>query len=79
VTHAAHGQESHMHWLLSPWDHQVHAFPDDKIGDVTAEAICTHSALVSRLSNKDGRKCLGCVLLYGDELTGRHGEATWRG
>ena len=75
MTHAAHGQRSHITWLLSPWYHLVHAFPDGKIGEVVAEALCEHSALASRLSDEDGRKCLACLLLHGDELAARHGDA----
>ena len=75
MTHAARGQSSRINWLLSPWDQLVHAFPDEKIGEVVAEAMCSHSAMASHLSNEDGRRCLACLLLHGDELAAQHGEA----
>ncbi|HET9142983.1 TauD/TfdA family dioxygenase [Actinophytocola sp.] len=65
-------------WLLSPWDHLVHAFRVEKIGEVVAEALCEHSATASRLTDQDGRRCLACLLLHGDDLAGRHGEMTTR-
>lgn len=47
---------------MSPWDHRAHAFK--AIGDVTAEAICTHCASASKLIADDGTapECLGCVV-----------------
>lgn len=75
----AHRQTGRVRWLLSPWDHHVHAFPEEWIGEVVAEALCEHSALARRLSNEDGRKCLGCLLLHGDDLAEQHGDANQRG
>lgn len=62
-------------WRLSPWDGLVHAFRPEKIGEVTAEALCEHSALANRLTDQDGRRCHACLLLHGDELAKRHGDA----
>lgn len=58
-------------WRLSPWDHNVHAFA--MLGEVASEAMCTHSALTSRLTEPNGhdRRCQGCMLLHGIELAER--------
>jgi hypothetical protein len=74
MTHAVPRQPGHITWLLSPWDHRVHAFRDEKIGEVVAEALCEHSATASRLTNQDGRRCLACLLLHGDDLATLQGE-----
>lgn len=62
-------------WRRSPWDGLVHAFRPENIGEVTAEALCEHSALASRLTEEDGRRCHACLLLHGDELADRQGDA----
>jgi hypothetical protein len=61
-------------WRLSPWDGQVHAFR--VLGEVVSEAICSHSARTSRLTepNDHDRRCQGCMLLHGIELAEQHGE-----
>jgi hypothetical protein len=63
-------------WKTSPWDHHVHAFRPDMIGEVTAEAVCSHSALASRLVEPGDidRKCMGCLLLHGDGLADEFGD-----
>ncbi|MGB3440938.1 MAG: hypothetical protein WBA97_19490 [Actinophytocola sp.] len=65
-------------WFLSGWDLKVHAF--QALGEVVSEAVCTHSALTSRLVEPTGNetKCLGCLLIFGDQLATRHGNAAWR-
>ncbi|HEU5475832.1 MAG TPA: hypothetical protein VFV67_34785 [Actinophytocola sp.] len=52
-------------WLTSPWDHLSHAFHPDMIGELTARAMCDHSALAARLAepHPDDRRCLACLLL----------------
>lgn len=62
-------------WRLSPWDLRVHAFRT--LTAVASEAICTHSALTTRLRepNDADRKCHACMLLHGIELAERHGDA----
>ncbi|HEU5475299.1 MAG TPA: hypothetical protein VFV67_32050 [Actinophytocola sp.] len=62
-------------WRMSPWDGLVHAFRPENIGELTAEALCEHSALASRLTEQDGRRCFACLLLHGDELADRHDES----
>lgn len=74
TTHPTPDHRRRIAWLLSPWDHLVHAFRDDKIGEIVAEALCDHSATTSRLTNQDGRRCLACLLLHGDDLANLHGE-----
>ena len=76
MTQPARGQPRDIIWLLSSWDHLVHAFRDEKIGEVVAEALCEHSAMTGRLTDQGGRKCLAFLLLLGGELGGKHGEAT---
>jgi hypothetical protein len=61
-------------WKVSPWDHWVHAFRE--LGEIASEAICGHCAPTSRLGapmDRD-RRCLGCLLLHGDELADRIGD-----
>jgi hypothetical protein len=60
---------------MSPWDSLVHGFRPEKIGDVTAEAMCSHSVPANRLTDKQGRLCQACALLHGYELTGQHDDA----
>jgi hypothetical protein len=62
-------------WRMSPWDNLVHGFRPERIGEVTAEAICSHSALTRRLTEEYGRLCQACVLLHGDELARRDSDA----
>lgn len=63
-------------WRTSPWDHLVHGFAPDMIGELTAQALCDHSALAARLTqpHHTDRKCLACLLLHGDTLAGQIGE-----
>jgi hypothetical protein len=61
-------------WRTSPWDGLVHGFRPENIGNVTAEAICTHSTLTTHLTTDNGQLCQACALLHGDELAGRHGD-----
>lgn len=63
-------------WLKSPWDHTVHAFRPDMVGEMTAEALCSHSALTGRLIEPGDvdRRCLACLLLHGDVLADRLGD-----
>jgi hypothetical protein len=65
-------------WILSGWDLKVHAFPS--LGEVTSEAVCTHSALTARLVEPRGDepKCFGCLLIFGDKLATQQGDAAWR-
>ncbi|MFL6142921.1 MAG: hypothetical protein ACJ72N_13780 [Labedaea sp.] len=64
-------------WLLSPWDHQLHAFP--KFGEVVSEALCQHSVRTRALAEGEGRRCMACLLLLGDAIAGRLGNGTqWR-
>lgn len=55
-------------WLVSGWDHQVHAFP--VLGEVASEAACTHTAMTGRLTEPTGREqvCPACALLRPIEL-----------
>jgi hypothetical protein len=52
-------------WMLSPWDHQVHAFAAGMIGEVVAQALCSHSARSSALDrpHDDSRVCPACRLI----------------
>ena len=61
-------------WKVSPWDHWVHAFRE--FGEIASEAICQHCAPTSRLNypTDNDRRCLGCLLLHGDELADRIGD-----
>jgi hypothetical protein len=61
-------------WKLSPWDHRVHGFR--MLGDVASEAICSHSAITSRLTepSDQDRRCQGCLMIHGIELSERHGD-----
>lgn len=58
-------------WRLTPWDGLVHAFRPEDIGDVTAEALCEHSALADHLVDHDGPRCHACVLLQGNAGWGK--------
>lgn len=68
-----------VEWLVSPWDERSHAF-DDK-GEVTARAVCTHSAPTGRLAapTVDNPKCLICLVTHGLELAELHDRADSRG
>lgn len=73
--HAAHGAAaSAVTWLVSGWDHHLHAFRER--GEIYSEAVCTHTAQTSRLSEEvDGaRTCHACMLIVGGELTGPVGN-----
>lgn len=51
--------------MLSPWDHQAHVFAAGMIGEVVAQALCSHSARSSALDNPrdDSRVCPACRLI----------------
>jgi hypothetical protein len=61
-------------WKVSPWDHRVHAFRE--LGEIASEAICQHCAPTSRLGEPThaDRRCLGCLLVHGDDLVDRHAD-----
>lgn len=63
-------------WFLSGWDLKVHAFRT--LGEVVSEAVCTHSALTSRLVEPlgDEPKCFGCLLIFGDQLATQQNTAS---
>jgi len=66
-------------WKVSPWDHKAHAY-DRPLGEVTAAAICTHSAGTDRLHKYDGvtPRCPGCLVVIGERLADRQAEEAVR-
>lgn len=58
---------------MSGWDGQLHAFPS--LGEVVSEALCTHSALTSALtepgqpSTETARWCPLCLEIVRGALT----------
>ena len=63
-------------WRVSGWDNLNHAFEGDFSEAICAEAICTHSALVSNLREPtpQDRQCNACCLLVGEKLIAQYGE-----
>jgi hypothetical protein len=55
---------------VSPWDHRAHAFRT--LGELTAEAICTHSTSTANLVVDDGTapECLGCIIAVAQLVIG---------
>lgn len=61
-------------WWRSPYDGQLHLF---RIVGAVAAALCTHSVPVADLVEPVGEeqpRCMACLLDWGTELTGRHGD-----
>lgn len=68
-----------LDWLLSTYDQQVHAFPTEQDSAVYRAAKCDHTAPTTRVINTDeGRKCIACLVIVGDELAQKLGDSVWR-
>jgi len=75
-----HGPAAQFVWKVSAWDHQAHAF--NGLGEVTAEAICTHSTGTATLIADDGTapECLGCIVAISQLVIGPANDRfDWRG
>lgn len=66
----SHGPAARYEWWVSPWDRRAHAY--QQVGDVTAAAICGHSAVTANLIVDDGAasECLGCVVAIAKSVVG---------
>lgn len=63
-----------VHWRISPWDHQLHAYHE--FGELISEALCSHSARTNKLTQGEARRCVACLLILGTRLADHHGDPT---
>lgn len=60
-------------WQLSRYDGRVHAFMGDGRPASFAEAACTHSVPIDKITKShEGPRCLACLLIVGDHLAEHH-------
>lgn len=66
-------------WRVSAYDGQPHGFYE--LGPDFSQALCSHSVPTVKLRDESGEtRCIACLLVYGADLTTKHGDrGAWRG
>jgi hypothetical protein len=60
-------------WQLSRYDDRVHAFLSDSRPASFAEAACSHSVPIAKITRSHaGSLCIACLLIVGDHLAEHH-------
>jgi len=63
-------------WMVSAYDGKTHAFLGERRD--FAEALCEHSVPSEKLRVGEAVRCFACLLIWGDMLAERGGDAAWR-